>query len=103
MVKRGQHFLINHTFLHLICESAYLNKRDIVWEIGTGVGNLTRHIARRVRKVYTIEIDEDLYEIAKDRLLPFNSVFQIKGDATKVFPFGDVNKIVTNPPFEFTG
>jgi len=55
MVKKGQHFLINHTYLHLLCESAYLNKKDIVWEIGTGVGNLTKYIARRVKKVYRLE------------------------------------------------
>ncbi len=85
-----------------IINSAFLDKNDIVLEIGCGYGNLTYEIAKRVKKVYAIEIDSKLIEKAKEKLKKFDNVVLVEGDILLYKIPKEVNKIVTNPPFEIT-
>ena len=101
-MKRGQHFLKDKRFIIKIINSALLDKKDIVLEIGCGYGNLTYEIAKRVKKIYAIEIDNELIEKAKEKLKKFNNVILVEGDILLYKIPKEVNKIVTNPPFEIT-
>ncbi len=101
-VDLGQHFLISKRILRRICNYAELSKEDIVYEIGAGFGNLTEEIAKRVRKVYAIEIDPKLYEMLKENLSDYENIVPILGDAVVHEIPEDCNKVVGNLPFSIS-
>ena len=56
----GQHFLVDVNILGVIERLAELDRRDVVLEIGPGLGVLTTFLAERARFVHTVEIDRSL-------------------------------------------
>lgn len=56
----GQHWLHDEQMLASICESAEVQKSDVVLEIGPGLGTLTKHLLKRVERVVAVEFDEHL-------------------------------------------
>lgn len=52
-----------------------------VFEIGTGVGNITELLAKRSARVRSFEIDRELYEIARKRLMGVKNVLLFNDDA----------------------
>jgi len=56
----GQHFLVDENIVRVIARLAELGPRDVVLEIGPGLGILTRHLAERVACVHAVEIDRSL-------------------------------------------
>lgn len=63
--KLGQNFLIDLNLLHLLHESAQLEKNDVVLEVGTGTGSLTGAMALEAGRVVTVEVDPTMHEMAK--------------------------------------
>jgi 16S rRNA (adenine1518-N6/adenine1519-N6)-dimethyltransferase len=80
----GQNFLINKKVLEQILESANLQKDDTILEVGPGVGNLTQELAKRVKKVISVEKDQKMVEILKETLKEFKNVEITKGDILKI-------------------
>jgi 16S rRNA (adenine1518-N6/adenine1519-N6)-dimethyltransferase len=80
----GQNFLINKKSLEQILESANLQKDDTILEVGPGVGNLTQELAKRVKKVISVEKDQKMVEILKETLKEFKNVEITKGDILKI-------------------
>jgi 16S rRNA (adenine1518-N6/adenine1519-N6)-dimethyltransferase len=56
----GQHFLVDENILGVIGRLAALETRDVVLEIGPGLGVLTRYLAERVDHVHAVELDRSL-------------------------------------------
>jgi 16S rRNA (adenine1518-N6/adenine1519-N6)-dimethyltransferase len=56
----GQHFLADPNILGVIARMAALDERDVVLEVGPGLGILTRFLAERVAFVHAVEIDRRL-------------------------------------------
>ncbi|HEX4519064.1 MAG TPA: 16S rRNA (adenine(1518)-N(6)/adenine(1519)-N(6))-dimethyltransferase RsmA [Gaiellaceae bacterium] len=56
----GQHFLVDENILGVIGRLADLQPRDVVLEIGPGLGSLTRYLADRVASVHAVEVDRTL-------------------------------------------
>ncbi|MEP3932429.1 rRNA adenine N-6-methyltransferase family protein, partial [Rhodopirellula bahusiensis] len=81
--KYGQNFLIDLNLVELIARSAEIGPSDIVLEIGTGVGSLTSIMAAQAGAILTVEIDQNLYQLASEGLAPFPHVKMIQGDALK--------------------
>ena len=81
--RHGQNFLIDLNLVRLIADSADLGPRDVVLEVGTGVGSLTTIMAPRASHVVTVEIDSALYELAREQLLGVDNVTQLRCDALK--------------------
>src|SRR5205085_9785342 len=52
----GQHFLVDENILGVIGRLADLRSRDVVLEVGPGLGILTAYLADRVARVHAIEI-----------------------------------------------
>ncbi|MEX0978506.1 MAG: 16S rRNA (adenine(1518)-N(6)/adenine(1519)-N(6))-dimethyltransferase RsmA, partial [Pirellulales bacterium] len=79
--RHGQNFLIDQNLLRLIVERAAVDEHDVVLEVGTGTGALTALVAQRAAAVVTVEIDEELFQIAGEELIPFNNVVMLRADA----------------------
>lgn len=82
----GQHFLISKRETKAILKEANLKKRDIVLEVGAGMGNLTYFLAKKCKKVIAVERDERLVEILKKILKDQKNVKIIKADILKFNP-----------------
>ena len=81
--KHGQNFLIDNNLQRLLVESAQLTSRDVVLEVGTGTGALTAMIAEQAAAVVTVEIDQHLYDMAREELFDYPNVTILRLDALK--------------------
>ncbi|TWT50384.1 Ribosomal RNA adenine dimethylase [Rubripirellula amarantea] len=79
----GQNFLIDLNLVDLIARSAELTKKDVVLEIGTGVGSLTSRLSDQAGAVLTVEIDNNLFQMASEELEGRMNVKMIHGDALR--------------------
>lgn len=64
--RRGQNFLVDKWTLNKIIEAADLSKRDLVIEVGPGLGVLTRELCKNAGQVIAIEVDETMTKILKE-------------------------------------
>ncbi len=79
----GQNFLIDQNTLLRIPDIAELKEDDVILEIGTGTGGLTRLLAERSRHVFTVEVDKKLFEMASDILKLYKNVTLVNADILK--------------------
>ncbi len=99
----GQNFLIDSEVLDDIVAAAGLTANDTVVEIGPGLGALTFELAKRIKRVVSIEADYDLASYLRPKL-PKN-VDLIAGDALQTdwhVTIEDDYKIVANIPYSIT-
>ena len=80
----GQNFLINDRILKKVAETADLSDKDTVLEIGPGIGNLTRELAKKAKKVIAIEKDRKMVEILRETLKGLKNIKIIEGDVLKI-------------------
>ncbi|HEX7373188.1 MAG TPA: 16S rRNA (adenine(1518)-N(6)/adenine(1519)-N(6))-dimethyltransferase RsmA [Thermodesulfobacteriota bacterium] len=106
--RLGQHFVHDPNILRKVIEAASLVPEDVVVEIGAGLGSLTEPLARRVKKVYALEIDSSLADALKDRFSSGDTVEVVWADALQ-FDFGAPFrrwkrkiKVVANLPYEIS-
>lgn len=92
--KLGQNFLINPQIKQRIVNAANLQPKDIVLEIGPGVGAITSILLTHKIKLITIEVDKRLAELLTTKLETYNNFTLYNIDALKV----DWDKIL----FEYT-
>ena len=79
----GQNFLIDQNLLQFIVKAAELSHNDVVLEIGTGTGSLTRLLAQNARHVFAVELDRRLFEIMEETLKDYNNVTTFNMDILK--------------------
>jgi len=68
----GQHFLISEKVTRRIIQECNLKKKEIVLEIGAGIGNLTKYLLDKCDKVIAVEKDRNLIKILKDKVKSSN-------------------------------
>ena len=64
----GQNFLIDPSTADMIVSRSKINPKDVVLEIGAGLGALTIPLSRAARKVFAVEIDQALTSLLKAEL-----------------------------------
>jgi 16S rRNA (adenine1518-N6/adenine1519-N6)-dimethyltransferase len=64
----GQNFLVDSNILGVIERAADLDARQVVLEIGGGLGVLSEHLATRAAHVHVVELDEALVPALQDAL-----------------------------------
>jgi 16S rRNA (adenine1518-N6/adenine1519-N6)-dimethyltransferase len=79
--KMGQNFLIDLNLLDLVVRTAELTTEDCVLEVGTGTGSLTTRLADAAGGVFTVELDPEFFDMARQLLAAWQNVRQLKGDA----------------------
>ncbi len=105
----GQNFLIDANIRRKIVESLALTAQDVILEIGAGKGEMTALIAKRVKKVYALEIDKNLcyelnqslsghsnIEILNQDILKFN----IGALGKRIKVFGNIPYYISSPIIE---
>jgi len=81
--KHGQNFLIDMNLLEMLANSAQIDGRDVVLEVGTGTGSLTALLATHAAEVVTVEIDGHLYQLSRELLDGLGNVTQLLQDALR--------------------
>ena len=116
--SKGQNFLIDEKIYDKIVNSAELNKNNVILEVGPGLGFLTEKLARKVKKVITVELDDKLTNYLKTALIAkkINNVEVINEDIMKLdigyqilrkkhtniqYPMSNF-KVVANLPYNIT-
>lgn len=93
-----QHFLTNTNIIKEFISQANLKENDTVVEIGPGKGNVSKMIAKKVEKLYCIELDERLKPFLSNIQKEYNNVEIIYGSALDTF-IPKCNKIITSLPY----
>jgi len=86
MIKRkqlGQHFLNSNLIAKSIVSEAKITKRDIVFELGTGLGILTPLLCEKANKVISVDVDEKLVRNAKSAFSDIDNLILKSGDGFK--------------------
>lgn len=86
MIKRkllGQHFLNSETIAKSIITEAKITKKDIVFELGTGLGILTPLLCEKAHKVISVDADEKLIRSAKSKFSDIDNLVLKSGDGFK--------------------
>lgn len=93
----GQHMLVDPAVLDAILDYADLDRSDIVFEIGTGEGLLTKEMCERAGKVISFEVDDRLVGNARRTLHMCSNLTLVNGDGFK--GNCDFNVFVSNLPY----
>ena len=80
----GQNFLIDEIVVNSIIDSAKVSKKDLVIEIGPGLGVLTSRLLKKANKVIAVELDKNMINVLKDRFKEYNNFELINNDILKV-------------------
>jgi len=109
----GQNFLVDRSVLKKIINAAELSSRDIIFEIGSGMGILTIELAKRVKQVITVEKDRKMCEILQE-ILDARNVRNVRNVNKDILKIGnwkftenwklkiDNYKVVANLPYYIT-
>ena len=76
----GQNFIINPGICPRICEEAGVDASVNVLEIGPGFGTLTVELAKRAKKVVSVEVDTRLLPVLKETLKDYSNVSIVHQD-----------------------
>jgi len=77
--KLGQHFLVNESFIKILTQS--IKPSSTIIEVGPGPGQLTKAIAKKARRVISIEIDLQYEPILSDITDHYPNIQTIFADA----------------------
>ncbi len=105
----GQNFLVDERVLEKIISVSEISPEDVVLEIGPGIGTLTQALAKKAKKVVTVEIDKTLIPILHELLADFDNIEIINDDILKV-DIAEISaqnggrplKVVANLPYYIT-
>lgn len=79
----SQNFLVDAAVLSAIVDAAAIGPEDTVFEVGPGLGVLTRALAARARRVVSVELDRRLLAVLDETLLGLANVELVQGDAAR--------------------
>lgn len=93
-----QHFLVDNNIINKFIDISNLNMNDIVVEVGPGNGVLTSLIAKKVKKLYCIELDIRL-KAYLDKICSENKNVEVIYNSVLEVNIPKCNKLVTALPY----
>ena len=81
--KYGQNFLVDLNLLDILVNGSDIQKTDVILEVGTGMGSLSKLMAPLAGAVVTVEIDRDLQALAAKQLRDLGNVTMLTCDALR--------------------
>jgi 16S rRNA (adenine1518-N6/adenine1519-N6)-dimethyltransferase len=106
--RLGQHFLTDKRIMMAIVRTAEVNSEETVVEVGPGLGEMTKLLASKARRVIAIEVDESMVAMLRDRLAGYENIVLLRGDALKFDFLGESRKwggklkVVSNLPYNIS-
>ena len=100
--KLGQNFLIDENTIETILDVSDISQDDTVVEVGAGLGFVTEQLVKLAKKVYAVELDEDMVnELDKINAANLEIIHKdiLKTDLSQ---FGQNIKVVANIPYYIT-
>ena len=104
----GQNFITDANLLDAIVADSGITPSDVVVEIGTGAGTLTRAIAKVAKKVYSFEVDRNLEAVlalslqgVENAEVVFRDVLKMSDEQLEAI-VGKKFKVVANLPYYTT-
>lgn len=104
----GQNFITDANLLDAIVADSGITPSDVVVEIGTGAGTLTRAIAKVAKKVYSFEVDRNLETVlalslqgVENAEVVFRDVLKMSDEQLEAI-VGKKFKVVANLPYYIT-
>ncbi|HOV25624.1 MAG TPA: 16S rRNA (adenine(1518)-N(6)/adenine(1519)-N(6))-dimethyltransferase RsmA [Pseudobacteroides sp.] len=110
----GQNFLVDDNIIEKIVKMADVDEKDIVIEVGPGIGNMTRRLAAKAGRLIAVEIDKHLIPPLEEVLKDYPNSLLINKDILKISleevireekekaPGTERVKIVANLPYYIT-
>lgn len=80
----GQNFLISQEVVDNIIEASEISEKDLVIEIGPGLGTLTKRLLEQAGKVICVELDTNMINILEERFFLYKNLEIINQDILKV-------------------
>lgn len=103
----GQHFITDAALLRQMVAETPLSPGDAVFEIGPGLGDLTRVLADQAGQVMAMEVDRDLVPLLRDQFAGQAHVHIAEGDVMQaelpalLAPLGSFH-VIANLPYYLT-
>jgi len=97
----GQNFIVEPSIFQNMTNYASLTQKDVVLDIGAGLGFLTRFLANKCEGVLAVESDAGLVKVLHEQLKDLPNVKIIEGDVLKV-EIPSFNKVVAIPPYHIS-
>lgn len=103
---KGQNFCVDQKVIDRMVVAAKIDSGDLIMEVGPGFGFLTTALCRQAKQVIAVELDADLFKVAKKLESFYKNLKVIKDDVLKIklddiFPDTGY-KIVANLPYSIT-
>ena len=80
----GQNFLISQEVVNNIIKASEISEKDLVIEIGPGLGTLTKRLLEQAGKVICVELDTKMINILEERFFLYKNLEIINQDILKV-------------------
>ena len=81
--KFGQNFLIDDHVIKKIIKAAEITEKDMIIEIGPGIGTMTQYLAESAGHVIAVEIDQRLLPVLAETLAQYDNVTVVNEDILK--------------------
>lgn len=101
-LKDTQNFLKSSSLVKFLIEKSGITSKDLVLEIGSGKGIITKNLAVVASKVYSYELDYAVLETAKENTKEFTNVAFFNQNFLEVSLPKEPYKVFANLPFNQT-
>ena len=102
----GQNFLVDESALQKVVDAAQVTPQDVVLEIGSGLGSLTRYLATIAQRVVAVEVDSSLIAVLETVIKQYSNIKVVEGDILALNPAQLVLQspyiVVANIPYYIT-
>ena len=90
----GQNFLISQEVVNNIIKASEISEKDLVIEIGPGLGTLTKRLLEQAGKVICVELDTKMINILEERFFLYKNLEIIIATLNLKITFVKTNPLV---------